>query len=186
MDHLYIDKVINRYYSYLPHGNDYGDTTDEFNYDKKENLKIKSFLIKKNILEPWGDYGKHILTDLGREIVEIHGGIEKYIAFNQNEINESKRVKGIEKQKLFNDATLAKWKKNTYWVTFGFALSAFILGIINFIDNRKTAIDKEKSKQTIQSMESELSTLHTLILNHEPLDSLNNSNVQNYSLKNEN
>lgn len=94
-----VDLIIERYFSYLPHGNSYFDTVPrEFEYN--EQYEIKDFLIEENIIEDWGDAGKHKLTRLGKEIVTVHKGIKNYIEFKQNEIQKVIDIKAFEEENI--------------------------------------------------------------------------------------
>lgn len=94
-----VDLIIERYFSYLPHGNSYFDTVPQ-KFEHNEKYEIKDFLIEENIIEDWGDAGKHKLTKLGKEIVTVHKGIKNYIEFKQNQIQKAIDIKTFENENI--------------------------------------------------------------------------------------
>ncbi len=90
-------------------------------------------------------YSKHILTDIGESIVDDYGGIEKFLAHRQVEINEKNRLKKITDEKLIFDAKLSKWQVKIFWPMFIIALIGGFYSIYSIID----AVVGESEEQKI-------------------------------------
>lgn len=111
------------------------------------------------------------------------GGFTALYEKKEKEQKEILRLETVKNRKLESDAKLSEWQVKTFWWIFIFGLFGLIFGVYNFIDNLKTAKEKELQEQTNQRMESELSKLHTLVLDHETVDSLHNSKTHNNGLR---
>jgi len=129
------DIVINRYNSYLPHGNDYSDSVSDLELEYNEQQSILKFLKEQSILIAWDVYGKLIISQKGEEIVAV--GIEKYLEHEKEVKAEKLKWENIGNKKLFHDAKVASWHYHTYWYVFGattfstlFAIYSIIKGLL--------------------------------------------------------
>ena len=129
-----IDKVINLFYGLLPFGSNFSDAVYNFKFEYKDQHSIKKFLVDKYILEELGE-GKHILTQIGREIVEIYGGIDKYLSHEKAENEENIRLDKAKHEKIYNDAKLSKWQIKTFWYVFIFGLIGGFYSIYSIINS---------------------------------------------------
>lgn len=114
MNNSNVDIVINRFYSYLPNGNDYFMAVHDLKFDTKEEYEIRKFLIDESIIKDWGTYGKHIISKKGEEIVKVYGGIEKYLEHEKAVLDENIRLDKARREKIYNDAKLSKWQAKTF------------------------------------------------------------------------
>lgn len=126
MENSNIDKVINRFYSFLPLGNEYSDSVYDFKFNHIEQLAILKFLKEERILQNWGDAGKLILTKSGEEIVTVHHGIEPYLKAKEDERQRKAEIEALQLKKLKGETKLVRWQVHTYW-------PGFILGVIGGI-----------------------------------------------------
>lgn len=132
IDYDNVDKVINRFYSYLPHGNEYSDSVYDFKFEYNEQQSILKFLKEQSILIAWGDHGKLIISPKGEEIATV--GIEKYLE-HEKEVKAIKlKLENITNEKLVHDAKVAKWHYQTYWWVFGATTFCTIYTIYTIIN----------------------------------------------------
>jgi hypothetical protein len=129
------------------------------------------------------------------EVAQVNFDLSKWSTVEQNQRTDKfkrdggfkivyqKQLKRIEKEeekerlstrKLRWDSKISKWKVITFWPVFIFGLAGFIIGVYNFIENKRNAEYKESQDKTNQQMKSELSRLHTLVLDKKMVDSLHN------------
>jgi len=133
MNNKNIDTVISSFKEALPYGVNYSDLTSDLKINYVEIQEIKKYLQDNNIISDWGDPTMQILTQKGEEIINIYGGIEKFITHETEENEEKKRILKITNEKLENDAKLSKWQVKTFWWVFGFGLFGGIYAIISII-----------------------------------------------------
>jgi len=128
-----IDKVIERFNSFLPHGANYYDSTYDFDFEEIENDTILKFLVDNDILVEWGEYDKHILSPKGKAVFFFFCGIDKFLTHEKEESAEKNRVECLKNEKLFFDAKLSKWKVKTFWIIFIFGLFGGFYSIYSII-----------------------------------------------------
>jgi len=150
MDSDSIDKVINLFYSYRPYGNNFSDSVYGFKFEYNEQNSIKKFLVDKSILEEWGD-GKHIITQIGEDIVEIYGGIDKYLEHEKSEKDEKIRLEKLKNEKLYLDTKLARWQVKTFWYVFIFGLFGGFYSMYSMIDSFVGESEEQRIERILES-----------------------------------
>jgi len=159
-DYEKIDKVITRYFSYLPLGTNFSDSVHDFKFEYKEQLGILKFLVDESILINWGEHGKHILSPKGEEIIKIHGGIEKYFENKKKENEEIIRIKNIKNEKLINDAKISKWQVKTFWYVFIFGLIGGVYAVYSIINSVLGESEEQKIERILEKKLQEQDKKH--------------------------
>ena len=116
--------------------------------------------------------GKGIERNPNTQRFISEGGFKKLF---QNELNNSEQEKlrgNLSMSKLKWDSKLSKWKVKTFWPVFLFGLTAFVLGIVNFVDNRKKAESIEELQKSNSYNREEISKLRIFVLEQRRIDSL--------------
>lgn len=169
MNSINVDIAINRFYSYLPDGNDYFFAVHDLNFETKEQYEIRKFLIDESIIKDWGIYGKHIISKKGEEIVNVYGGIDKYLEHEQEVRAENIRLDKARHEKIYNDAKLSKWQAKTFWFVFIFGLIGGVYTIYSIIHSAIGESEEQKierileRKLTEQEQKQKVSTYQTNI-----------------------
>ena len=146
-----IDKVINLFYSYRPYGNNFSDSVHGFKFEYKEQNEILKFLVDKSILEPWGEHGKHILSNIGVEIVDNYGGIDKYLEHEKAEKAERNRLEKLKNEKLYLDTKLARWQVKTFWYVFIFGLFGGFYSMYSMIDSFVGESEEQRIERILEN-----------------------------------
>ena len=167
-----VDKVIKRFHSYLPLGNNYSDSVNDFKFEYKEQLGILKFLCDKSILVPWGEHGKHILSDIGEDIVDNYGGIDKYLAHEKEEIAEKKRLEKLKNEKLHFDTKLSKWQVKTFWFVFIFGLVGGFYSVYSIIDSFVGESEEKKIERMLEQKLQEQEQKHKISTYQTNVDTL--------------
>jgi len=145
MNYANIDKVIERFYSFLPFGRNFYTGTLDFQFEYKEQESILKFLKENFILIYWeGDFEQLIITKKGEDIVTIYGGIEKFIMHKQDEKFETLRAEKAKQEKIINDAKLSKWQVKTFWYFFWVSIIGAFFTFYNLINKvTEESLDKK-------------------------------------------
>lgn len=145
-----VDIVIKRFYSYLPNGKYYCESVSNLNLEIKEQQEILKFLVDESIIKDVGDQS-HILSSKGKEIVEIYGGIDKYLEHEKSEKDESNRLEKLKNEKLYLDTKLAKWKVKTFWYVFIFGLLGGFHTVYSIIDSFVGESEEQKIERILEN-----------------------------------
>jgi hypothetical protein len=175
-----LDIRIDKALTFLSNSKECIATSNEFG-DNKENLFSKNNIVmllvdrKLAVRLEDNEFIENItlptcrISKKGAEIIS-KGGWLKFI--------EREKIKTeLSDRKERYDFNLSKWKHNTFWWFFGFAIIGFGLSFYNFIIALTPSKEIEKQAQHIENMESELTKLHISISVQKSLDSLRETKV---------
>lgn len=133
MNYENVDKVLNLFSSFWPNGSNFYDATYEFEFGENEQDSILMFLTEYELLIPWVDHGKYIISFKGNEVINEYGTINNYLNYlGKQKAEEAKKQQAIN-TKIMNDAKLSTWQVKTYWPVFIFAIIGFIMSIKTII-----------------------------------------------------
>ncbi len=151
-----IDKVIKRYYDYLPYGADFSDTTYDLIETPDEIVEIKNILVDYSIIDYWGNYNKFILSKIGESVINKHGGFEKYLLYLDKENKEKEKLYKIENDKLLLDAKLSRWQVKVFWYVFILGLIGGIYTIYSILNSAFGESQEQKIENILESKLKEL------------------------------
>jgi len=167
-----VDKVINRFYSYLPNGYDFDLCVRDFKFEIKEQYEILKFLEDEFIIKDWGIHGKHIISKKGEEIVNVYGGIDKYLEHEQEIRAENIRLDKARRVKIYNDAKLSKWQAKTFWFVFIFGLIGGFYTIYSIIHSFAGESEEQKIERILEKKLQEREQKHKVSTYQTNIDTL--------------
>jgi hypothetical protein len=147
-----VDKVIHVFHKALPYGKNRDEAFRDFDFGHREKAEIIKFLDDELIIEEW----KHarnssILTRKGVDIINIHGGIEKYLDFEKSKIEESSNLEKLRNEKLHLDTKLSKLKVKTFWYVFIFGLFGGFYSMYSMIDSFVGESEEQRIERILEN-----------------------------------
>ena len=133
MNYKNIDTVIEIFEKALPNGVSYLNTSETKTITYEEMKVIKKYLHDNEIISDWSDPTAQILTPKGETIINVHGGIENFLQYEQTEKEKQEQITEITNEKLKNDVKLSKWQVKTHWWVFLFGLLGVALTVVSLI-----------------------------------------------------
>lgn len=171
----YIEHCLNILFEKYP---DFTSLPHKFNNLKyPDTSKILEILEIDDCIER--DYASYKLT---KTYYDIYKKKRSYKEHNQQLEKEETR----NEMKSFYEYEMAKLKYKTFWYIFGLAVFGGLYSGYSIIKDIVRPSKEElyiQSQNSIKEMESELSTLRTLILDQKMVDSLNHTKPMNIELK---
>lgn len=146
-----IDIVIKRFYSYLPNGYEYFMAVHDLNFSSKEQYEIRKFLIDESIIITHGAHGQYIISKKGEEIVNVYGGIDKYLEHESAEKAERNRLEKLKNEKLYLDTKLARWQVKTFWYVFIFGLFGGFYSMYSMIDSFVGESEEQRIERILEN-----------------------------------
>lgn len=116
-----------------------------------------------------------------RRFVE-QGGFKAMLENERQNTIKRQEDERLAHEKLQIETRLSKLKLKTFWPLFAFAFISFAYNIYSFTKDRNNGESINKLEQSNQRMESELSKLHTLLLDQKSLHSLQPNKIRIDSL----
>lgn len=172
MNNTNVDIIINRFYSYLPNGNDYSVTVRDLKFESKEQSEIRKFLIDESIIKDWGTHGQLIISKKGEEIVNVYGCIVKYLEHEKEVRTENIRLEKARHEKIYNDAKLSKWQAKTFWFVFIFGLIGGVYTIYSIMHSVVGESEEQKIEHILEQKLQEREQKHKISTYQTNIDSL--------------